>query len=81
MIKVFYYNIMERIPNDIIDEIGLNNAKKLLKTVTLIQDIKHTGQFSVKIPLEFIENVGWKAGYKLSIEVETDSLKFTKAQD
>lgn len=73
--------MVERIPDDIMNEIGLKSAKKLQKTVTLIQDVKHTGQFSIKIPVEFIENVDWTAGDKLIIEVEIDSLKFTKAQD
>lgn len=73
--------MVEKIPTDILGEIGLKSAKKIQKTVTLIQDVKHTKQYSVKIPVEYIEDIGWKAGDKLSIEVETDSLKFTKSQD
>ena len=73
--------MVERIPDDIMNEIGLKSAKKRQKTVTLIQDLKHTGQFSIKIAVEFIGNVDWTAGDKLIIEVEIDSLKFTKAQD
>lgn len=81
MLEVFYYYMVEKIPEDILGEIGLKSAEKIQKTVTLIQDVKHTKQYSVKIPVEYIEDVGWKAGDKLSIEVETDSLKFTKSQD
>ncbi len=69
-----------RVPPEIIEEIGLKEPESIKKTVTLIQDTKHTKQFSIKIPAGIIEEVKWKAGDKIDIEIETDGLKLRKSK-
>ena len=72
--------MMERsaIPSEIIDMLELKEPKKLEKIVTLIQDTKHTKQFSIKFPVGFIERVRWEAGDKILIKIEMDTLQLKK---
>lgn len=67
-----------RIPAEIFEKIGLKEPESIKKTVTLIQDVKHTKQFSIKIPAGIIEEVKWNAGDKIDIEIENDGLKLRK---
>ena len=57
------------IPSEIIEEIELKEPKSLKKTATLIQDTKHTKQYSIKFTVEIIESVKWVAGDKIEIEI------------
>jgi hypothetical protein len=66
------------VPSDIIDEIGLKEPTQIRKIATLIQDTKHTKQFSIKFPLGIIEETGWVAGDKIEIGIESDGLKLRK---
>jgi hypothetical protein len=68
------------VPSDIIDEIGLREPAPIKKTATLIQDIKHTKQFSIKFPTGIIEEIQWAAGDKIEIEIETGGLKLRKVK-
>lgn len=66
-----------KIPEEIIEEIRLGEAKKIKKTVTLIGDTK---QFSIKLPKAVIEEIGWKAGDKIDIEIDNTNLKLKRVQ-
>ena len=66
------------IPEDIIQEIGLNEAKSLKKTVKLIHDGK---QYSMKIPTILIEEMEWQPGDTIEITIQNESLKLTKKDD
>lgn len=66
------------IPEDIIQEIGLNEPKSLKKTVKLIHDGK---QYSMKIPAILIEETEWKSGDTIEITIKNESLKLTKKDD
>lgn len=70
-----------RIPPEILEEIGLQKPSAMKKTVTLIQDSKHTKQFSIKFPVGMIEEVGWNAGDKIEILIENDELKLHNTKD
>lgn len=63
------------IPPEIIEDIGLKEPISIKKTVTLIYDSK---QYSIKIPAGIIEEIEWKAGDKIEIEIEGDWLKLRK---
>lgn len=69
------------IPPEILDEIGLKEPKAIKRTATLIQDKKHTKQFSIKFPAGTIEEIGWEAGDKIEIRIESDGLKLQKAEE
>jgi bifunctional DNA-binding transcriptional regulator/antitoxin component of YhaV-PrlF toxin-antitoxin module len=71
---------MERpvVPAEVLDEIGLKDAVSMKKTATLIQDVKYTGQFSLKFPVGIIEEIGWNAGDRIEIEIQNDELKLRK---
>ena len=66
------------IPEDIIQEIGLNEPKSLKKTVKLINDGK---QYSMKIPTILIEEMEWQPGDTIEITIQNESLKLTKKDD
>jgi hypothetical protein len=68
------------VPSEIIEEIGLREPKTLKKTATLIQDTKHTNQYSIKISTDLIESVNWIAGDKIEIKIENDELILRKSQ-
>jgi len=68
------------VPPEVIEEIGLKEPKTLKKTVTLIQDTKHTKQYSIKFPVDIIESVNWIAGDKIEITIENDGLNLRKSQ-
>jgi hypothetical protein len=70
-----------RIPPEILEEIGLQKPSKIQRVATLIQDTKHTKQFSIKFPAGTIEEIGWNAGDKIEILIEDDGLKLHKAKD
>ena len=70
-----------RIPPEILEEISLQKPSTMKKVVTLIQDTKHTKQFSIKFPVGMIEEIGWNAGDKIEILIENDGLKLHKAKD
>jgi len=63
------------IPSEIIEEIGLKEPISMKKTVALIYDSK---QYSIKIPAGIIEEIKWKAGDKIEIEIEGAELKLRK---
>lgn len=69
------------VPPEILEEIGLSEPKTIVKTATLIQDKKHTMQFSIKIPAGIIEEIGWAAGDQIEIRVEIDGLKLQKSKE
>ena len=69
------------IPKSIIDEIKLSEPKPLTKTATLIQDTKYTKQFSLKIPISIIEEVGWKAGSRIAVQVDGNCLKLKQTRE
>lgn len=69
-----------RVPAEIIEEIELQEPKSIKKTATLLQDVKHTKQFSIKFPAGIIEEIKWKAGDKINIEIEEDGLKLRRAK-
>ena len=68
------------VPSDIIGEIKLKEPVSIKKTATLIQDVKHTKQFSIKFPIGVIEEIKWVAGDKIEIEIENDGLKLRRAK-
>lgn len=67
-----------RIPDEIMEEIELQEPESLKKVVTLIQDVKHTNQFSIKIPASIIDEIDWNGGDKISIEIENNKLVLKK---
>jgi bifunctional DNA-binding transcriptional regulator/antitoxin component of YhaV-PrlF toxin-antitoxin module len=69
------------IPPEILEEIGLREPKAIKRIATLIQDKKHTKQFSLKFPAGTIEEIGWEAGDKIEIKIESDGLKLQKAEE
>ncbi len=69
-----------KVPSEIIEEIELQEPKPFKKTATLLQDVKHTKQFSIKFPAGIIELIKWKVGDKISIEIEEDGLKLRRAK-
>lgn len=69
------------VPPEILEEIGLSEPKTITKTATLIQDKKHTMQFSIKFPAGVIEEIGWTAGDRIEIRVESDGLKLLKTEE
>lgn len=69
---------MAKIPDEIISEIELQEPESLKKIVTLIQDVKHTNQFSIKIPASIIDEIDWNGGDKISIEIENGNLVLKK---
>ncbi len=69
-----------RIPPEIIEEIELHEPESIKKTATLIQDTKHTKQFSIKIPNVIIEEIKWKAGDKIEFVIENEGLKLQKSK-
>lgn len=71
---------MPKIPPEIIEEIELQEPKSIKKTATLLQDVKHTKQFSIKFPAGIIEVIKWKVGDKICIEIEGDGLKLRRAK-
>jgi len=66
------------IPSEIIEEIGLKEPKPISKIATLIQDKKHTKQFSIKFPTGIIEELEWGAGDKIEMKIENDGLKLLR---
>lgn len=76
IIMVYYYTMA--IPDDIVKEIGLKEPTALKKAVKLIYDAKHTKQYTLRIPVGFIEKVNWEAGDMIEIEIENGSLKLRK---
>ncbi|MDE1873897.1 MAG: AbrB/MazE/SpoVT family DNA-binding domain-containing protein [Candidatus Micrarchaeota archaeon] len=62
------------VPEEIVKELGLREAKPLEETATLIQDTKYTKQFSIKIPRRIISKLHWKAGDKVKLVVESGRL-------
>lgn len=69
-----------KIPKEIIEEIKLGEPMAIKKTVTLIQDTKHTKQFSIKLPIDIIEKIKWKAGDKIEIEIDNTMLKLKQVK-
>lgn len=70
-----------KIPPEILKEIGLQEPRTIQKSATLIQDMKHTKQFSIKFPAGIIEEIGWKAGDKIEIVIENGGLKLHRNKD
>jgi hypothetical protein len=66
------------VPSNIMTEIGLKEPAQIRKTAPLIQDTKHTKQFSIKFPLGVIEETGWIAGNKIEFEIKSDGLMLRK---
>ncbi len=66
-----------KVPPEILEEIGLKEPVSIKKTATLLHDGK---QFSIKIPAGIIEEIGWDAGDKVEVEIESDGLKIKKAR-
>ncbi|MFZ2412250.1 MAG: hypothetical protein WAW23_11815 [Candidatus Methanoperedens sp.] len=69
-----------KVPAEIVEEIELQEPKSIKKTATLLQDVKHTKQFSIKFPAGIIDEIKWKMGDKISIEIEEDGLKLRRAK-
>jgi hypothetical protein len=67
-----------KIPSEIIEEIELQEPKSIKKRAILLQDDKHTKQFSIKFPVGIIDEIKWKKGDKISIEIEEDGLKLRR---
>lgn len=57
------------IPKEIIEELKLGEPKPLTEITPLIQDTKHTKQFTLKIPFRVIDKLGWKKGDQIKLEV------------
>lgn len=67
-----------KIPDEIMEEIELKEPESLRKVATLIQDTKHTNQFSIKIPASIIDEIDWNGGDRISIEIEDGKLVLKK---
>lgn len=80
MIKDYYRIMKEKpiVPPELIEEIGLKEPVSIKKPATLLHDGK---QFSIKIPSGIIEEIGWKSGEKVEVEIESDGLKIRKVED
>ena len=71
---------MPKVPPEIIEEIELQEPISIKKIATLLQDVKHTKQFSIKFPAGIIDEIKWKVGDKISIEIEEDGLKVRRVK-
>jgi len=69
------------IPPEILEEIGLKEPAPIRRSATLLQDKKYTKQFSIKFPAGLIEELGWEAGDKIEMRIESDGLKLLKVED
>lgn len=56
------------IPKEIIEELKLSESKPLIEITPLIQDIKHTKQFTIKIPFRIVDKLDWKMGDQIRLE-------------
>lgn len=70
------------LPPEIIEELKLKEPKPLVEITPLIQDIKYTKQFTLKIPFRIIDKLGWKMGDRIRLEIipEGKALKLCKEE-